>query len=279
MGKVTTWVVAVASLVVSLVACERPPVVWDGPPMPAASALAPGVAIVPESAGRPPQIVTAAPHGSPKRERRQCTVTMRFANGPGRVVYAAWWTARQDSSGMLRIARSADGGTHWAAAVTAEERDRSVRGCSRPAPAIAVDPDSGYVHLAYYLETLDGSGIFYRHYMQGMFHAPVVIVYGERPVAAAIAAVGDTVVVAYEDPTRRTPQIVLALSNTAGHLFETRVPASGDEVDARAPVVGLAPGRIAVGWAQTGVGREDDENQAAAAAADMVREGTMTGHR
>ena len=78
--------------------------------------------------------------------------------------------------------------------------------------------------------------------------AALVIVYGERPVAAAVSAAGDTVVVAYEDPNRRTPQVMLAISYTAGHLFETRVSASGDDVDARAPDVRLLKGgRVVVG--------------------------------
>ena len=246
---------------VSLVACRQPaPVRWDGPPV---------------SRGRTEPV----PPLKVRSERHQCKATVRFVVGGDSLVYAAWWTVRRDSSALLRLARSVDGGKHWDAAVTAEERDRSVMGCSRPAPAIAYDPDSGYLHLAYYLEPPEGSGIFYEHLMKGMFHAPLVIVYGERPVVAAVSAAGDTVVVAYEDPNRRTPQVMLAISYTAGHLFETRVSASGDDVDARAPSVRVKGGKVTVGWYETGVGRGDDDSLPNASAAPVIRQGVLTGAR
>jgi hypothetical protein len=275
-GKVAVigWLVSIG-----LLGCAQPPVDWDGGAAHAATALTPAVLLTPGKRGQPPAESLPVSKGAPKHERRQCTATMRFAFGGDSLVYAAWWTVRLDSSAVLRVAKSSDGGKRWETAVTAEERDRSVMGCSRPAPAIAYDPDSGYLHLAYFLEPPEGSGIFYEHLMQGMFHAPVVIVYGERPVAAAVSAAGDTVVVAYEDPNRRTPQIVLALSYTAGHLFDVRVPASGDEVDARAPIVTVRGRRVAVGWYQTGVGRGDDDSQPNVVAEPVIRQGDMTGGR
>jgi hypothetical protein len=260
--------------------CARAPVEWDGAPVAATAPLLPGVMLTPGAThGQPPQLATPEARGAPKHERRECPGSIRFTFGGDSLVYAAWWTVRTDSSALLRVARSQDHGRRWEKPVTADDRDRSVMGCSRPAPAIAYDADSGYLHLAYYLEPAEGSGIFYEHLMQGMFHAPVVIVYGERPVAAAVSAAGDTVVVAYEDPNRRTPQIMLALSYTAGHLFDTRVPASGEEVDARAPVVRVQGKRVAVGWYQTGVGRGDDDSQPAASAEPVIRQGDMTGGR
>lgn len=276
MGKVA---VVGCMVSIALLGCERPPIDWDGPAAHAASPLTPAVLLAPGSRGQPATETSPESRGAPKHERRQCTASMRFAFGKDSLVYAAWWTVRTDSSAMLRVARSTDGGHRWETAVTADERDRSVMGCSRPAPSIAYDADSSYLHLAYFLEPPEGSGIFYEHLMQGMFHAPVVIVYGERPVAAAVSAAGDTVVVAYEDPNRRTPQIVLALSYTAGHLFDTRVPASGDEVDARAPVVRVQGHRVAVGWYQTGVGRGDEDSQPNVVVEPVIRQGDITGGR
>ena len=256
MGKV--WVIG---CMVWLVACGQPPIKWAGPAVP-----------------RGPAETIATP--KMKTERRLCPGTVRFAFGADSLVYAAWWTKRPDSSAILRVARSIDGGKRWEAAVSADERDRSVRGCSRPPPAIAYDADSGYLHLTYYLEPPEGSGIFYEHLMKGMFHAPLVIVYGERPVVAAVSAAGDTVVVAYEDPNRRTPQVMLAISYTAGHLFETRVSASGDDVDARAPDVRVKGGRVTVGWYETGVrGEGDDDSQSGLTAVPVTRQGVLTGGR
>jgi hypothetical protein len=255
-----TKVVLAIGYMVWLVGCGQPPIQWAGPASP-----------------RGPSEPVATPKVKP--ERRMCKETVRFAFGADSLVYAAWWTARKDSSAVVRVARSIDGGKRWETAVSAQERDRSAKGCSRPAPAIAYDPDSGYLHLAYYLELPEGSGLFYQHLMNGMFHAPIVIVYGERPVAAAVSAAGDTVVVAYEDPNRRTPQVMLAISYTAGHLFETRVSASGDDVDARAPEVHVKGGKVTVGWYETGVGMGDDDSQPNVSAQPVMRQGVLTGGR
>jgi hypothetical protein len=252
------WVIG---CMVWLVACGEPAIKWAGPAVPRG----------PSEPITPPRM---------HAERRMCKGTVRFAYGRDSLVYAVWWTVRPDSSAALRVARSIDSGKRWETAVTAEERDRSVMGCSRPAPSIAYDADSGYLHLAYYLEPPQGSGIFYEHLMKGMFHAPLVIVYGERPVAAAVSAAGDTVVVAYEDPNRRTPQVMLAISYTAGHLFETRVSASGDDVDARAPDVRVTGGRVTVGWYETGVrGEGDNDSQSGLSAVPVTRQGVLTGGR
>lgn len=81
-----------------------------------------------------------------------------------------------------------------------------------------------------------------------MFHSPVAVAYGERIGRAAIAARGDVVVVAYEDPNTEPRRISVALSRTMGHLFQARVPVSPPSGHARAPDVALGDGRIAVTW-------------------------------
>jgi hypothetical protein len=90
-----------------------------------------------------------------------------------------------------------------------------------------------------------------------MYHSPVAIVYGDRIVDVGVAALHDTVAVAYADPSMRYPRIGLALSRTLGHIFEMRIPTvagtgSGD-ASASSPAVALAPGRIAVAWIERGI--------------------------
>jgi hypothetical protein len=72
---------------------------------------------------------------------------------------------------------------------------------------------------------------------------------------------------------------MLAISYTAGHLFETRVSASGDDVDARAPEVHVKGGRVTVGWYETGVGRGDEDSQPTVSAEPVTRQGELTGGR
>jgi hypothetical protein len=252
------WTLVAVTTAAVVAGCEQTPVVWDA---------------TPDAMGAP---VTAAPThlGSPPDEPGMCRQSMQFA-GRSPVLWAAWWTARPDSSVALRIARSGDDGAHWSAPLSADTTDRGVRGCARPAPAIAYDPDSAWVHLAYFIEPQGGTGVYYEHYMDGMFHAPVAIVYGTRPVAVAVAAAQDTVVVAYEDPNRRVSQVALALSTTAGHLFTIRVPASGEDVAAHHPAVALAGRRVTVGWRETPSHDDEETGADSSMGRPVVRAGTL----
>jgi hypothetical protein len=96
----------------------------------------------------------------------------------------------------------------------------------------------------------EGPGIFASHSMDrgAMFHAPVAVVYGERIGRAAIAAEGNIVAVAYEDPNTEPRRIGLALSRTMGHLFQSRMSVSPPATQAGDPAVAVAGGRIAVTW-------------------------------
>lgn len=212
----------------------------------------------------------------------------------------AWWVARRDSSVVLVLSRSADNGTHWEPPRTADSSDRGVRGCARPAPAVAIDPTGGYTHLAYFVEPPTGSGIFYEHLMEmavhrapdtlsspdsprsrgdtsvAAFHAPVAIVYGDIPADVGVAAHGDTVVTAYVDPNRAVPQVSLAASVTAGHTFAPALRVSGEGVAARRPVIAAQGSAVAVGWEESPIRTDAEINpEGPAPSHAIVRVGTF----
>lgn len=151
------------------------------------------------------------------------------------------------------VARSNDGGRTWRAPVIVDSTDRGRSGCSRTAPGIAADSIDGYVHLVYFLVAPEGPGVFFSHSMEGgsMFHASVPIVYGNRASAASVASWGDTVAVAYEEPNAAAPQVWLAISHTAGHIFEQRTSVSSPSASATRPSVALRGNRVAVAWSET----------------------------
>ena len=258
---------------------------------------------VPDDVRAVPQPVALPQGGLPPLGPGSCVASVRFAHpavarrplapGDRGAVAAVWWVARADSSVVLDLARSADDGAHWDTTMVAESRDRGVRGCARPPASIAYDPLSGYTHLAYFLEPATGAGVFYEHLMDmpvagaggalgtapgpralSMFHAPVAIVFGEVPRRTSVAGHGDTVAVAYEDPNRAAPQVALAVSVTAGHTFAPAVPASGDNVEARDPVIGLDRASVAVAWRESAI-RADGAADTAAAGRSVVRTGTF----
>lgn len=175
-----------------------------------------------------------------------CAGSLRTVqSGPD--VYGAWWEVRDDSSSVLMVGRSTDEGKTWSIVQPADTADVSRRGCARPAPAIAADSSTNYVDIAYFLEAKEGPGIFFTHSMDarklgtgdGIFHAPVPVVYGDQPGDVSVAAQGDDLVVAYEDPNGDIESVGLALSRTMGHIFEQRLIVSLPNHPARAPLVAL----------------------------------------
>jgi hypothetical protein len=170
--------------------------------------------------------------------------------GVGPDVFRAWWASRKDSSVALLVQHSVDGGTTWQQAQVVDSRDRGRRGCDRPSPGIAYDRAHSYLHAVYFIEPTDGAGVFFAHSMDNgaMFHAPVPVVYGNRPSAASVAANGDSVVVVFEDPNATTATIGIVLSHTTGHIFEGRAEATPDDVQAVNPWVALDHRTITVWW-------------------------------
>jgi hypothetical protein len=195
----------------------------------------------------------------------RCARSLRLAVAPGRGRVAVWW--RRASGGRVHLAAA------WRDSVAAEGRlgawrgpimvdtldqgprdaqasDRGAYGCARPAPSVAVDSLNGYVHVAYALTGPEGPGVFYAHQMdpRAAFEPPVAILYGERLGHARVASDGELVAVAYEDPNGRSRVVTsVAISRTAGHLFEDRLTASGG-TSASDPYVVVRGKAVVVGW-------------------------------
>jgi hypothetical protein len=227
-----------------VIACQQPPIGW-GEAIVAPSDSASSIVLQGDGRIAPAsRLSIQAP-----RVPGQCTESIRVARDSIGDVYAVWWSLRPDSTADLVLAHSSDGLT-WDAPIRVDALDAGRVGCRRVAPSI--DAHGGSVHVAYSMAAREGPGIFASHSMdQGrMFHSPVAVVYGERIGATAIAARGDLVAVAYEDPNSQSPRIAVALSRTMAHLFQTREFVSPSSGAARAPRVALRDSTIAVSWTQ-----------------------------
>ena len=263
----------------AIVSCSRGPVEWSAGAT-AIGADASGQLLVVDASGRPalvaaPSLPPTLPPGA------RCDQSVRvtsFPRGAARATVAVWWAPRADGSAALLAAESLDGGRSWSAVVAVDTLDRGGNGCARPAPAIASDSATGYVHVAYPLWAPEGAGVFFAHTMPGhfMFHTPAVVSYGDSPGAVSVAAAGDHVAVAYEDPNARTPRVGLALSRTQGHVFEHRAVESTNTGDASHPRVAVMGDRIALAWRHTPrVTASVAGSSSAAAATTMVRVGRL----
>ena len=229
-----------------IAACTREPIEWE-PARDIAGTIGATTRLVmaPDETPRlvdepaPTVVLAAACPGS--------TVTARAR---GDEWYAAWFLARFDSSVVLQVARSTDGGSTWSTAVVADGRDRGRRGCSRPRPALTADSATAYVHAAYFIEPIEGTGVWYTHSMeQGtIWHETIGVLYGDEPATASIASAGDTVLVAYEHPGSGGSRLGIAISRQAGHTFAERLRAVRANGTVREPRIAFRGRRVALAW-------------------------------
>ena len=225
-------------------------------------------------ASLPPMQMAPAPaaslgDGDTPADSLRCARSLRLAIAVGRGRVATWW--RRAPGGRVHLVAA------WRDTIPAESRlgawrgpimvdtldqgprdaqasDRGAYGCARPAPSLAVDSLNGYVHVAYALTGPEGPGVFYAHQMdpRAGFEPPVAVLYGERLGEARVASHGELVAVAYDDPNSRGRVLTsVAISRTAGHLFEERLAASGGTT-ARDPYVAVRGKAVVVGWSDFG---------------------------
>jgi hypothetical protein len=238
-------------LLVVLAGCGPEPVAWSDP-KPIASANGPSRLTV-DSTGAARFVPDTLRPASTPSAPGLCTATLRTSQGRS-LLFASWWGVRPDSSAVLFLAKSSDGGRAWLPSMTVDSTDVSTNGCTRPAPALTTVGDDVYV--AYSMIAPEGKGVFFAHSMGSMLHTPVPVIYGERLVETGIAADEHRVAVAYEEPNGSRPQIDVAISVTQGHLFDWHTTASRGVDVASSPAVAMAGPELAVSWlnGQPGVG-------------------------
>jgi len=251
---ITVWV-TVSTL--ALGACEKDPVEWRGDALTVAMPASGDEGSVPVEAhlvlradGSPALEPIAAVPATPS-DSAACPGSFRASARSSTEIYGVWWSRREGGRAVLVASRSDDAGGTWNPAVPVDTTDRSTVGCARPAPAIAADGSSGYVHVTYFLNAAGGPGVFFAHSMERgeLFHSPVPIMYGDRPSSTAVAAADSVVVVAFEDPNSERAQIALAMSRTWGHIFTRERPeASSGTPEAERPLIALRKQLVAVGW-------------------------------
>ena len=226
------------------VACDKPPVTWSDP-VPIDEVKGPTRLVV-DAGGRAAFVADSSRTTTAPASPGLCTTSLRTIPSSAHV-FSAWWNVRRDSSSVLLIASSADSGKSWGKTVAVDTTDVSSAGCNRPPPSVATVGDDLFV--AYSMIAPEGKGVFFAHSMGAMVHSPVAIIYGDRLVPTAIAAEGDNVAVAYEDPNGTRQQVAVAFSVVQGHIFAWHTTASRSVDNATTPAVALAGRELAVSWA------------------------------
>ncbi len=237
----------IGALILVITACAPEPIEWQAP-RDMGGTITATTRLVMDQGGTPRLVDQPLPTiGLPAAA---CSTSVVVARARGDEWYATWFLARFDSSVVLVVARSIDGGTTWGTPVAADGRDRGRRGCSRPRPALTADSATAYVHASYFIEPIEGAGVWYTHSMeQGtVWHQTIGVLYGDEPVVASIASAGDTVLVAYEHPGSGGSRLGVAISRQAGHTFAERLRVVRVSGTVREPRIALRDGRIALAW-------------------------------
>jgi hypothetical protein len=219
----------------------------------------------------PAAAAAAGPLGSDDapRDEARCARTLRLAAAPGFGTVAVWWT-RATGGRVHLVAAWRDGqgdSGAWRGPLPvdtldqgpgdAQAAERGAHGCVRPAPSVAWDARTNFLHVAYAVRGPEGPGVFYAHQMdpRASFETPVAVLYGEQLGQVRVSSDGDVVAVAYEDPnTRGRSRVGVAISRTAGHTFEEqRLIASADAAEARDPYVVVHGRAVVLGWSDVAV--------------------------
>ncbi|MFL5575506.1 MAG: sialidase family protein [Gemmatimonadaceae bacterium] len=176
------------------------------------------------------------------------------ATGKGDTVYVAW---RQVYPGNVRdvvVARSADGGATWNEPVRVHADGWVFDGCPHAGPSLQVD-GAGRLHVAWWTGKEGAAGVFYARSDDGArsFGAPVALGVARfsRPAHVQLA-LGEEgrVVAAWDDGTRKTPQVVVRVSSDGGATFGDPVTASAPGRAAGYPVLAVAGRRVTVAWTE-----------------------------
>jgi hypothetical protein len=243
-------------LAAAMTACEKGPVEWSGDtrqlamPVSGDESSAAEAHLVLRADGSPAlEALPAVP--TVPADSAACPGSLRIAALSPSEIYSVWWSRREAGRVVLISSRSDNAGATWGATVPVDTTDRGPLSCARPAPSIAADSASGYVHVTYFLNSPTGPGVFFSHSMERgeLFHSPVPIMYGDRPSASAVTAADSVVLVAFENPSAQRAQIAIAMSKTWGHIFaQERPEASTGATSAEKPLVALRQSQVVVGW-------------------------------
>lgn len=228
-----------------ILACAPRPIIWKDPVEEPAFDSSKYHVVVREAAGR---AYVDSSRLKPPVVPNQCSNSVRTYWDDSFHPYAVWWSLRSDSTADL-VASSTTDGRRWSAPVRIDTADVAKVGCRRPPPALFSEGDN--VHVAYSMRAGEGPGIFLAHSMDRgrTFHSPVAVAYGEKLGLASVAANGNFVIVAYEDPNTTPTRISIALSTTMAHLFEYREVISPEDMAASQPFVYTPDGKhVTLTW-------------------------------
>lgn len=159
------------------------------------------------------------------------------------------------------VARSTDRGATWEAPVRVHSDDWVFDGCPHAGPSLAVDA-AGTLHAAWWTGKPGAAGVFYTRSMDGAATfadaTPLGVASASQPAHVQLAVMEGTpgsaarVLAAWDDGTRRVPQVMLRSSADGGATFGEALSVSENGPAASFPVLAVDAQRatVMVAWSQ-----------------------------
>jgi hypothetical protein len=186
-----------------------------------------------------------------------------LTSGPDGTLYVAWRKRIAGPKGDERdivVARSTDRGAHWEPPVRVHVDAWQVDYCPDAGPALRVGAN-GAVHVAWWTGKPGAAGTQYARSTDGArtFAAPVPLGLAANSRAAhiqlALGAGADSglVVAAWDDGTRKVPQVVVRVSRDGGRTFDEADALSASDHQSGYPVVVVRGDSLVVAWQQRSI--------------------------
>ncbi|MEA3246086.1 MAG: hypothetical protein U9Q74_07995 [Gemmatimonadota bacterium] len=255
-AAVTALAVVAAGMAAMAAGCgTRTQVRWEAEQR-MSGAVAPGALLVFGDGGAPAVRAPVVPIRWPG-DSTACPAARAAVPGGGDTVVAAWWQPRPPKGSVLLVSRSPNGGVDWERAVEVGTSGTRAAPCDRPPPGVAATAGDATV-VAFHGVLGDTAGIVIAAVRPGARRADGVrlVAPGGAARLAGVAVTGDTIAVAYESPAVADGAVWLAIWVGPGQIPVVRERVSGADARARAPLVALHAGRLAVGWNEAARGSE-----------------------
>jgi hypothetical protein len=172
----------------------------------------------------------------------------------GSNLYIAWRTVMPGDIRDVVVARSSDRGATWSAPSRVHADNWVFPGCPHAGPAMQADAE-GRLNIAWWTGKEGGAGVYYARSDDGgaTWRKPIALGTAQfsKPAHVQLSTTADgKVVVAWDDGTLKTPQIVVRTSRDGGDSFGPPSVVSAPGRAATFPVLAVTGNQVTVAWAE-----------------------------
>jgi len=191
-----------------------------------------------------------------------CCRTSIATSGDGKVDIA-WRTVTPGDVRDVVVASSADRGATWSEPVRVHADNWVFAGCPHAGPAMQAD-ENGNLSIAWWTGKEGSAGVYYAKSSDGgkSWGAPLSLGTAEfsKPSHVQLShAPNGKIIVAWDDGTLKTPQVLVRISSDNGASFGAPVTLSAPGRAASFPVLAVVGNQVTVAWSEQSAQAADHE--------------------